>query len=83
MLRPLDSVTKASQDDATTISDIRAIFNAVIDEFLETANRLNSRADIVLYTEFENAIVKLQRYNVSGLPQEEALAISKLIVHIQ
>ena len=83
MLRPLDSVTKASQDDTTAMSEVRAVFNAVIDEFLETANRLNSSADVVLYKEFENAIVKFQRYNVSGLPQDEALAISKLIVHIQ
>ena len=73
--------TKALQDGTTTMSDDTTLFEAVIDEFFENVNRLNSSAHIVLCSEFENAIVKLQRENVSGLIQEEAIAISKLILH--
>ena len=81
MLCPFYSVSRALKDDTTTMSDLRTLFDAVIDEFPETANRLNSSAHIVLYSEFEKAIVKLQVGNVSGLSQDEALSISKLILH--
>ena len=74
MLRPLDSVNKALLDDTTTMGDVKTLFNAIIDEFHENANRFNSSAPIVLYLQFENAVV-------NRLYQDEAIAISKLIVH--
>ena len=63
MLRPLDSVNKALLDGTTTMGDVKALFNAIIDEFHKNANRFNSSAPIVLYLQFENAIVKLYRDN--------------------
>ncbi len=59
-LEPLKSVTKALQNDTTTVSDARALSDALIDKFPSTANKLSSFADIIQNLVFENSIVKRQ-----------------------
>ena len=78
-LRPLESVSKILQDDKPSVSDVRTLFDYVIDKYPETATRLKANADIVLNLDFENAIVKVQRDNIRGLSWEESLSISRLI----
>ncbi len=43
---PLKSVTSALQDDTSTVSDPRALFDAVIENSPGTANRLSSFTDL-------------------------------------
>ncbi len=74
-LEPLESVTKALQDDTTTVSDARALFDAVTEKFPGTANRLSSFADIIHNLVFDNTILKLQRGNRNALSGEELQSI--------
>ena len=46
-LAPLESVTKQLQRDSITVSNCRTLFDAVIENFPDTTNRLTSTADIV------------------------------------
>ena len=63
----------------TPASVVRTLFDAVIDKYPETATRLKSNADIVLNSDFENFIVKVQRDSMRGLSREESLSINCLI----
>ena len=74
-LNDLDEVTKKLQCDSTTVSDVRDLFNAVIDVFPETAFRLSSTAEIVHGPVFESAVVELQRKNNCGLSREERISV--------
>ncbi len=47
LLEPLGSDTKTLQKDETTVSDTRALFDAVIESYPETTNNLSSSADIL------------------------------------
>ena len=72
---PLQSTTKALQNDCTTISKVRTLFNAVIESFPDTEKRLTSSATVFPCTVFEGAIVKLQRGNTCALSREESSAL--------
>ncbi len=80
MLHKLGSITKSLQDEHTAIGDARTLSDSVLDGFLETAARLNVNASVVIHCEFENAIVNLQRDNISLLSRYETIAISKPMV---
>ena len=80
-LELLESVTKVLQDDTTTMSDVRAVFDAVMDKFPETSCRLTSSAEIVHSPLFEGAIVKLQRGTFGALSREEQSIASFLATH--
>ncbi len=60
------------------MSDSRALFDAVIETYSETSDKLSSTAGIVHSVAFENAIVKLQRGNSSSLLYEESEAVKSL-----
>ena len=77
-LEQLDSVTKALQNRKTFVSDVRALFDAVIDSYSEIMDRLTSSAAIVHCSAFESAIVKLQRREGDALSRKELSAISVL-----
>ena len=77
-LKPLMSVTKELQKDSTNTSDTRALFDAVIEEFPETCERLKPSAGIVHCPLFESALVKIQGGNYSALSFEERSAVSFL-----
>ena len=79
-LRPLESITKHLQNESTTLSETRALFDAMIESYPDTAHRLSSNADIVHCTEFEAAIVKIQRGSSCVLSREESIAVSSLAV---
>ena len=46
-LSELDTVTRELQRESTTISDVQVIFDAVIDTFTETCERLSVNASVV------------------------------------
>ena len=79
-MEKLESVTKALQRNDTTISDVRAMFDAVVESYPETSGKLSSRAAIVHCAEFESAIVNLQRQNAAGLSYEEEESVKCLRV---
>ena len=79
-LKPLESVNKVLQTNSTTVSDARALFDAVIQKYSDTTNRLSSSAGIVHSPDFENAVVKIQRNNSSALSREESVSVSSLLI---
>lgn len=79
-LEPLDEVTKLLQSESTTVSDARALFDAVIQKYPDTTSRLASSAKIVHCPNFESGIVKIQRKNCSALSREEKLSTKSLLV---
>lgn len=73
-LVPLESVNKKLQSDSTSVSDTRALFDATIEAFPDTTNKL-------LYcSTFESAVIKLQRGNSTAMSREEANSVKKLII---
>lgn len=77
-LKNLECITKRLQKDDTTMETVRDLFDCVIDDYPETANRLTSTADIVHSPCFESAVVKLQRKLGHTLTHEELDAVRKL-----
>lgn len=70
-MRNLESVIKRLQNDRTTISDVRDLFNMVIDDYEETEVRLSCTADIVQSPSFQFSIVKVQRGESYAMNREE------------
>ena len=79
-LKLFESVGKALQCDKTKLSDVRAIFDAIIDDHPGRAQRLSSTANIVQCPWFDSAIVKIQRGNVSALSREEHSKLQGFVV---
>ena len=80
-LQPFESVTQALQDESLTVSDAQALFDAVIEKYPDTAERLTSSAEIVHCPNFESALVKIQRGNISALSREEKFCVYDLLIH--
>ena len=76
----LNTITKALQSENTTLSDVRAYFNEVIEICPECHERLGPAADIVLRAQFESGIVKLQQGHLHELLATELEAVAKLKV---
>lgn len=79
-LKDLDSVTKRLQQDSTTLADVRLIFDAVIENFPETSERLKPDATIVQSVTFEAAIVKVQLGYQAALDRQEKASIERFSV---
>ena len=58
-LKDLDSVTKSLQRDYATLTDVRVLFDTVIEEYPETKERLKQNADIVFDAVFERAVLSV------------------------
>lgn len=74
-LKNLERITKCLQKDSTTMEKVRVLFDCVMIDFPESANRLSTNAAIVGSSVFEPATVKVQRGNATNLTHEECLAI--------
>ena len=77
-LGDLDSVTNALQENSTTLSDARALFDAVIKRHPNSKSRLDERAQILEKVNFETVIVKVQRKQESQLKNAEQKAVKIL-----
>ncbi len=55
-----DSITKVLQRSSITCSEVRVLFDRMIEKFPETQSRLSSTANIVHDVAFESAIVKIE-----------------------
>ena len=80
-LKTFECVSKELQKDKTSISDVRIIFDTLIDRFASTANQLGSNATIVHCKHFESGVVKLLRGNAVTLSREEKCAVAPLLLH--
>ncbi len=80
LLQPLESVTKALLDESLTVSDSRALIEAVIEKFPKTPDCSTSSEEIVHSLTFENANVKIQRGNATALSRDEKSAVSNLVI---
>lgn len=60
-LKDLEFATKKLQENCTTMSNVRAIFDAVIEELPETADRLFGCALILHSVQSKFAVVKLHQ----------------------
>ena len=58
-LEEFDKITKQLQNPATTLSDVRAIFDAAIDQYPLLNFYLEANAQIVHSPAFESGIVKV------------------------
>lgn len=77
-LKDLESVTKALQYENTSIGDVRGLFDAVIEQFPQTATRLSSSSNIIHTPLFESGIIKVQLGNSGALCRDEREILSSL-----
>lgn len=77
-LSELDSVTKCLQRDNTTMAEVRALFDTVIEHYPAMKSRLGPTAEIVECPAFESAVVLIQRQKTSLLTAEEKHAVRSL-----
>jgi hypothetical protein len=75
-LKKMEAVTKKLQGETCTLSDVRAIFDAVILAFPNMAHHLAADAKIVHSPDFENAVVKIQEGQSHSLTDLEKAAAS-------
>ncbi len=73
----LHSITKYLQGEHIKLSDVRVLFDEVIQMYAETQTRLGTNAAIVEYPEFETALVNIQLNRSLDMTESELLAVSK------
>lgn len=76
-IEPLSSLTKALQHDSLTVCEDKVFFDAVIEKYPESTDCLSASAGIIHCPNFESALVKIQRGEVSALSLEEKFEVSK------
>lgn len=74
----LESVTNRLKDPNTSASDVRDMFDVMMNDFRSTAQRLRPDADIKRSTNFEFSIVKVQLGNERSLTRAEKGALRSL-----
>ena len=74
----LDSVTRALQNSEITLSQVRCLFDSVIEKFPETASYLSASSKIVQDPDFEAGIIKIQDGKERVLLNAEKTAIKPL-----
>eukprot|EP00171_Calliarthron_tuberculosum_P021796 IDg21796t1 len=65
--KDFDSVTKTLQRDNISCSEVRALFDGMIDAYPSTKARLSANAKIVHSPNFESGLVKIQENRISQL----------------
>ena len=70
-LEDFQSVTKKLQEDNITMSQVRVLFDGLIDEYQSCSHHLSSNATIIYSPVFEKGIIKIQQNEQSLLPLEE------------
>lgn len=76
-LKDLESVTKRLQERNVTVSDVRGLFDSVMDEYPDTTPRLSTSASILYSPVFESAVVKVQLGKAAALSRDERSALEE------
>lgn len=71
----MEGVTKAFQRESIIMSDVRAIFDAVIDCFPHTELKLSTSATIIFIAPLESAVLKVQLGKSAPISREEHAAL--------
>ena len=74
-LREFETITKQLQNSACTMSEVRAVFDTVIQEYPSMDYYLGANAQIVHSPTFENGIVKVMDDAIDDLSNEEKDAV--------
>lgn len=69
---------KTFQNDSTTMSDIRAFFDAVLESYPICEERLSPSSPIVLDKVFESAVVQIQRGRSAELSPSQVRSVKHL-----
>ena len=77
-LDDLNAICLALQDDECTMSDVRRMFDTVIEDYPDATRRLGENAEIVRAPCFESAVVKIQNGIEVAMSDEEAASITVL-----
>jgi hypothetical protein len=80
LMYDFQSVTKALQEEAMTMLDVRCLFDEVMGTFNGTDDRLGVQASIIHDRTFENAIQKILRGEEKQLSVEEYIKMTPLRV---
>ena len=75
-----NSVRKDLQSESVTLSDVRGLFDAIIERFSETKDNISEAAGITYSLLFESAIVKVQLGNIGSLSREQHISIGQFLV---
>jgi hypothetical protein len=78
VLKDFESVSKVLQRDDTTMADVRALFDAISENYSNCERRLARDAPLVLDKFFESAVVKIQQGSVNSLSPAELRAVQHL-----
>jgi hypothetical protein len=77
-LESFESISKALQRESLTLSEARALFDALLENFPSFDKRLGDDADIIIDKTFESAVVKIDAGNISTLSASEKKAVRHL-----
>ena len=73
-----DSITKALQRSNITCSEVRVLFDGMIEKYPEIQSRLSPTTNILYDVAFESGIVKIQDQKMSQLTEDEKNAVGKM-----
>ncbi len=70
----LDNVTKNLQQNSTTLSEVRVLFDGVISTYPNMKSRIGSSARVIGDPNFETGIVKIQEYRFTDMDENRISA---------
>jgi len=77
----IDSITKALQSDALTISEVRCYFDSIIEIYPGTISRLGPQCAIVEQPNFESALIKIQEMRINEMSKLEVESVKHLRIN--
>lgn len=83
-LKIIESVKNELQEDSTTVSDVRALFDGIIDIFSSSKEKLSASYSIFRGPDFESTIIKVQARNQIALSRHERIAnLSTIMARVE
>jgi hypothetical protein len=79
-LKEFDSTTTLLQDEKRTLSEVRAIFDAILSKYPEMGRYISERGNIVFSPNFESGLVKLQDDHWEDLSPEQVLLMRPFLL---
>ena len=78
-LSDINTVTKELQDEHTTLSSVRALFDVSMEDYNLSSDYLSPSAKIILHKDYESGIVKIQESRVNEMSESEKEATKELL----
>lgn len=77
-LKKFQSITKCLQRKGVSAKEVRLVFDAIIDDYPEMDEYLDSNANIVNNPDFENGLFKIMSKEIASMSSAEKRATSRL-----